>query len=648
LWALLDENGKACGDVAVATIVGTAGVGKTALAVRWAHEAADRFPDGQLYVDLSGFGASMIPVAPADAVRRMLDALAVPSRQVPSDPVAQRDLYRSLVAGRRMLIVLDNARDAAQVRPLLPGGPGSMVVVTSRIQLTGLVAVEGAHPLPLDVLTLTEATDLLSSRLGLDRITAEPGAAGELAELCARLPLALAIVAARAGVHPKTSFAGVVQELRDSATRLDGFDVGEDLGVRAVLSWSYQGLPTAARRMFRLLGVHPGPDITVAATASLAGVGQDQARALLRQLAEAHLLTERTSGRFGFHDLLRAYSCERGLREDSDIERSAAVGRTLEHYLYSGYRAAIALRPGLDPIGLDQPAPGVVPESVADYEQAMAWFEAEHHVLTLVENLALSGGFDTHGWQLAVCLNDYLERRGYFRNLQAISRRALAAAERTDDRRAQALAHRIVGRSASVLGSHQEADHHFEQMLTLSQQFGDRVLQGHACLGLGVSGERQGKHDDGLDRYQQALSLYQSVGDRAWQALILNNVGWSQAHLGNYQQALESCQQAIELLREIGDKHTEALCWDSIGFAQHHLARPAEAISSYRQALALCRHFGDRIREAEILDHLADAYHADAQPQLATDAWRQSLAILDEFRSPCAAQIRLKFQVATP
>jgi tetratricopeptide (TPR) repeat protein len=377
-------------------------------------------------------------------------------------------------------------------------------------------------------------------------------------------------------------------------------------------------------------------------------VPQGQALGILGQLTEAHLLTERASGRFGFHDLLRVYSCERGRCEDSDQERSGAVGRALDHYLYTGYRAAKALRPGLEAIGLDQPQPGVIPEPIADYDQALAWFDAEHQVLTAVENLALSGGFDTHGWQLGLCLMDYLNRRGFCRSSQAIARAALAAAERTCDRRAEAMTRCMSSRAAIVAGSYAEAEHHLERMLALAEQLGDGFVYAHGHLGLGGLRERQGRHGEALSSYRKALTAYASAGSQTWQALTLNNIGWSEVSLGNYQRALASCEQAMDLLRELDDKHSEALCWDSIGYAHYHLARQSEAIASYRHALALVRRLGDRFLEAEILQHLGDAYDADSQPGLAADAWRQSLAILDDLGHPRADQLRPKLQAAVP
>ena len=374
---LLDQTaGQAPGTVVISAIGGTAGVGKTALAVHWAHRVADRFPDGQLYVNLRGFDPSGTPVAPADATRRFLDALQVPANQIPSSAEAQQSLYRSLLAGRRMLIVLDNARDVGQVRPLLPGGPRCLVLVTSRNQLTGLVAAEGAHPVTLDLLSPADARELLARRIGPERIAAELDVATELTGLCARLPLAVSIAAARVAMHPHLPLATLVSELRDATGRLDVLDAGEAASsVRAVFSWSYQNLSQPAARMFRLLGVHPGPDITVAAAASLAGVSPGQARQGLSQLIRASLIAEHLPGRFAFHDLLRAYAAERAGAEDGEAQRRAAARRMLDHYLHTAYAAALVLNPDLDQITVAPPEPTRRPEPMMGYERALAWFE---------------------------------------------------------------------------------------------------------------------------------------------------------------------------------------------------------------------------------------------------------------------------------
>jgi DNA-binding SARP family transcriptional activator/tetratricopeptide (TPR) repeat protein len=642
LTGLLDRpDEEPPGAVVISAIGGTAGVGKTALAVHWAHRVAGRFPDGQLYVNLRGFDPSGTPVTSADTVRRFLDALQVPASRIPSSPEAQQDLYRSLLADRRMLIVLDNASDAAQVRPLLPGGPACLVLVTSRSQLTSLIAAEGAHPVTLDVLSPAEAGELLERRLGPERIAAEPDAAVELTRLCARLPLALAIAAARAGMHPRLPLAALVSELREARGRLDALDAGEAAtSVRAVLSWSYQELPAQAARMFRLLGVHPGPDITAPAAASLAGVHPDETRPALSQLTRANLLTEHVPGRFAFHDLLRVYAAERAAAEDSRANRHAATHRALDHYLHTAYAAALVLFPQRAPLTLAPPQPGVTLERIEGYEQAMNWFEAEHRVLLAEVARAASNGFDTHTWQLPLTMTTFLDRRGYWHDYAAVQHTALAAAERLGDRYGQAAAHNNLGYASIQFGSYEDARAHLEQSLTLYRQLGDHTGQGRALSGISFMYERQGRYREALEYGSEALALYRSADHRIWQAITLNNIGWYYALLGEYQQSLTFCEQALALHQELSERHGEAAAWDSAGYARHHLGQHAEAIACYQRALDLFREAGDRFYEAEILIHIGDAHDADGKPLLARDAWQRALTILDDLHHPRADEIR--------
>jgi DNA-binding SARP family transcriptional activator/Tfp pilus assembly protein PilF len=643
---LSPPGGNPPGVVVIAAIGGTAGIGKTALAVHWAHQIAERFPDGQLYINLRGFDPSGTPVTPADAVRRFLDALHTPARQIPSTAEAQQDLYRSLVAGRRMLIVLDNARDTDQVRPLLPGGPECLVLVTSRRQLTGLVAAEGAHPVTLDLLSPAEAGELLAQRLGQERLAAEPGVAAELTGLCAGLPLALSIAAARAATQPGLLLATLAGQLRDASGRLDALDAGDVASVRAVFSWSYRQLAQPTARMFRLLGVHPGPDITAAAAASLAGSPLSPARQALRELTQASLLAESAPGRLAFHDLLRSYAAERTAAEDSQPQQRAATHRMLDHYLHTAYAAALVLHSHRDTINLVPAQPGVIPEAMAGYEQAMAWFDAEHRVVLATIDQAVSAGFDTHGWQIPLTLTTFFDRRGYWRSYPTAQQTALASAQRLDDPEAQALVHRSLGHASTQAGSYQEAAHHYEQALDLYRQLGDREGQARVLLGLGFTRDRQGQYRHALAYCRQALDVYKTLGDRARQASILNNIGWCHVRLGSYQDALAYCQQALSLHQEIGYQHGEANAWDTLGCAHDHLGRHTEAAACYQEALTLLRKLDDRLLRAEVLTHLGDAHHSNGEPQLAREAWQQALAIIEDLNLPDAERVRAKLREA--
>jgi DNA-binding SARP family transcriptional activator/Tfp pilus assembly protein PilF len=635
--------------VVISAIGGTAGVGKTALAVHWAHQVAARFPDGQLYVNLRGFDPSGTPVPPDDAIRGFLDALQVPPDRVPPSPQAREGLYRSLLAGRRMLVVLDNARDAAQARPLLPGEPGCLVLVTSRSPLTSLVAAVGAHPVRLDVLSAAEGRALLALRLGQERITAEPDVVAELTALCAGLPLALAIVAARAAMRPGQPLATLAAEFRDAAGVLDVLDGGDAAtSVRATLSWSYRQLPAPAARMFRLLSVHPGPDITAAAAASLAGTSPAMGRRLLDELIRANLLAGNDQGRFAFHDLLRAYAGERASAEDSEPERRAAIHRMLDYYLHSARAADLALFPHGDPVPVAAPQPGVRPDDLAGAEQAMAWFGAEYRVLLAVAAQAAARGFDAHGWQLPVVLRTFADRRGYWHDYLAALDTAHASARRLGDRAGQALVQRQLGHVSTMLGRYPDARAHQRQALRLYRQLRDARGQGHSLIGLAGAAERQGRYRQALAHCLNALGMYQAAGDRHGQAGTLNNIGWCHAQLREYAQALTFCEQAAAIHQELGDRHGAATAWDSLGYAHHQLGLHPEAVACYRQAIDLFREQGDRFNQADVLIHLGDDHLAAGQPQTAAAAWAEALAILGDLHHPRAAGIRVRLRAAPP
>ncbi|HEU4423923.1 MAG TPA: tetratricopeptide repeat protein [Pilimelia sp.] len=627
----------------VAVVSGTAGVGKTALAVHWAHQVRDQFPDGQLYVNLRGFDTSGSAMAPAEAVRGFLDALNVSPQRLPVGLDAQAGLYRSLLSGKRMLILLDNARDAEQVRPLLPGAPGCVVVVTSRNQLPGLVAVEGAHPLALDLLPADEATQLLARRLGPARVAVEPRAVEDIIARCARLPLALAIVAARAATHPGFHLDALAGELHDARDGLDAFAGGDAItDMRAVFSWSYHTLSDEAARLFRLLGLHPGPDIATHAAASLAGVPLGRIRPLLTELTRAHLVSERVPGRFAFHDLLRVYAIELAHTHDTDEERHAAVHRVLDHYLNSAHPASLLLNPYRDVLSPASPVAGVTPVRVAEVRQAMAWFTAEYAILLAVVELAEAHGFDAHTWQLASAIGTFCQRRGHWRDQIAIQSAALAATRRLADLDRQASAHRDLGRAHVRLSNDGAAHHHFRQALDLYGKLGDATGQAHIYNNIADALDRQGRPQDALGHSQQAVDLFRAAGKRTGLAWALNGVGWLHSRLGNYEQAIAYCEEALVLQREIDDRQGQGATWDSLGYAHHHLGHHERALSCYEHAFDLIREVGDRYQQADVLTHLGDTHEASGNPAAARDAWLRALEILDELGHPDADQVRRK------
>jgi DNA-binding SARP family transcriptional activator/tetratricopeptide (TPR) repeat protein len=639
LDALLAEaEGQPSTAVVISAVSGTAGVGKTALAVHWAHRVAHRFPDGQLYVNLRGFDPGGQVLDPGTAVRGFLEALGVPAQRMPADLHAQAALYRSLLAGRQVLVVLDNARDAEHVRPLLPGTATAFAVVTSRSQLTPLVATDGAHPLALDLLTRPEAHELLEHRLGWVRVAAEPAAVERIIAECAALPLALSIAAARAS---QTAFGlgQVAEELADVAGRLDALDAGDPLTqVRAVFSWSYATLSPAAARLFRLLGLHPGPDVTAPAAAALAARPQPEVRRLLAELTRASLLTEHTPGRYGCHDLLRTYAIAVTADVDPDGERRAAVARLLDHYTHTAHAAARALNPTRDPIPLPlaEPVPGVTPEPIAGQPEATGWLTAEHPALLAAARLADEQGFDRHTWQLAWSLSPFFNRQGHWQDWAVTSRLALRAGGRMADPTAQAYAHRELAFAHVRLDRIEDALAELHVALNLYDQSGNLVGQAHSrhtIAALLVDADDTAA----LDQAQRALALFGAAGHRHGQADILPMIARLHAAAGDDTRALAYAEQALALHQELADRYGEATSWQGLGYVHRRLEHTATAVDCYRRALALFQEAGDRYQQADTLLSIGDT-HADAGDQdAARAAWRQALGIFTDLGHANAA-----------
>jgi DNA-binding SARP family transcriptional activator/tetratricopeptide (TPR) repeat protein len=651
LDALGGRVGATAGAVVISVIDGTAGVGKTALAVHWAHRHAGRFPDGQLYVNLRGFDPAGTPVPAPAAIRGFLEALGVPSPQIPAGLEEQAGLYRSLLAGRRMLIVLDNARDPEQVRPLLPGATGCLVLVTSRNRLTSLVALQGAHPVTLDLLTLDEARDLLAQRLGADRAAIEPDVFDDLIELCARLPLALNIAASRAAAHPDVPLAALAGQLRETHQRLDALDAGDMAAdTRAVFSWSYSTLSGELARMFRLLGMHPGPDIAVPAAASLTGITPDQARAALDELAMVHLLSEHVPNRYASHDLLRAYATERARTHDSDHERHQALRRVLDYYLHTAAAGHRLLAPQQrSPIPLSEPTAGVVASPMPDRAAALAWFDQEHDCLLTIQQLACSQGWDVQVFQLAWTLDYYHARRGHLHDRAATWQLALAAAQRLDVPAAQTLSRENLGRAYAQAGQNSEALSHLHHALTMAQQTGDTISQGRTHYFTAVALDQSGDQHQALGHADRALSLFRTADEGLWQANTLNATGWFLIRLGRYTEARASCEAALALYRRHMPGHgSDTATLDSLGIIAHHLHDHDRALEHYNQALALCRDEGDTYTEAGLLDHLAETHLALNNPDEALHAWEGAhMLYQSQYRLSDAERISQKIAATT-
>jgi DNA-binding SARP family transcriptional activator/tetratricopeptide (TPR) repeat protein/transcriptional regulator with XRE-family HTH domain len=633
------------GTVVISTVGGMPGVGKTALALHWAHQVAGEFPDGQLYVNLRGFDPSGA-VAPGQALGWFLEALGVAAEATPVSQEARAALYRSLVAGRRLLIVLDNARDADQARLLLPGSPGCLVLVTSRSQLTGLAASVGARLITLDVLSPAEARQMLTDRIGADRAAAEPAAVSDIANLCAFLPLALAVAAARAAARPGVPLAALADELRSTATRMDALDAGDpSASVRAVFSWSTRQLSPGGARMFRLLGLHPGPDVELYAAAALTGTTVPQTRQALDGLARANLIQPAAAGRYGMHDLLRGYARELSAR-DGEEDQDAALTRLFDHYLYTAAAAMDTLFPAELRYRPRIPCPATPVPPLADPTAAREWLDRERAGLVAAAGHTAAGAWPGHAIRLAATLSRYLLNGDHGPEALTIFNHALGAARRTGDRTAEAAAltdisimdwqqsrfqqavdgylqalalfseagdrageARVLGNlglAEKDLGRYEEAAQHQQEALAILRELGDRFREGRALGYLGLILGRQGRHEEARGYHQKTLDLSREIGDRVGEAWALQWLGVVDLRLGRYQSAAGYLQHALALFQEMDIKSGEAL--NLVKFGELYVAsgRYEQAAGNFEQAVVMSRELADTVLEGEALIGLGD------------------------------------------
>jgi DNA-binding SARP family transcriptional activator/tetratricopeptide (TPR) repeat protein len=513
--ALTDGGvGRSGGSEAVVAIVGPGGVGKTWLALHWAHQHTARYPDGQLFVDLRGFDPAGEPMPPTTAVHGFLTALGVPSASIPADPHAQVGLYRNSIAGRRMLVVLDNARSSEEVVPLLPGSPTCTVLVTSRDRLPGLVGAHAAHRLLLDVLDPGDARQVLADRLGSERLAVEREAVDAVVSRCGGLPLALSIAAGRAAASPGLQLADLAAEMRDSGTRLSALDEDDpSASLSAMLSSSYSALNPERARLFGLLGLSTGAVTSLAAVAALGVLSTARAEAMLRTLEQVSLVHQQAPGRFRIHDLVRLYAAERIRLDQPAAEPDKALRRLIDFYVHTAYAADRLLDPHRAPIELGPQPPGCRPEHLSDADAALAWFTEEHANVLAAQRLA-----HEHGWHdlvglLAWGLATFHYRRGYLSEEIGTWETALEAAERSGDAAAQRLAHRLLGRVHSRAGWHAEATAHLERALTLAQEGGnlaEEVLTRHA---LSLASSRRADNEQALEHSREVLRPLVTVGE---------------------------------------------------------------------------------------------------------------------------------------
>jgi tetratricopeptide (TPR) repeat protein len=598
----------------ISVIQGTAGIGKSTLAINWAHGVADRFPDGQLYVNLRGFDPVASPLSPAEAMRGFLDTLAVSPERIPASLDAQAALYRSLLADRSVLVVLDNARDAGQVRPLLPGSPGCAVVITSRSQLTSLVAAEGAQVIPLSLPTPAEAAQLLARRLGAEKISAESIAVADIIALCARLPLALAIVAARAASNPGFSLTSLAHDLISTKGDLDAFE-GTDItvGTRAAFSWSYSQLSDEAAMLFRLLGLNRGLDVTPPAAAALAAVSLGQARSLLAELTQGNLISEHSPGRFTFHDLLRAYAAERCQAEETAEQRDRAAGRLASWYLASADAADRLLAPLRRHVPVDNAEGDIVPLIFQSYEAALAWCESERENLIATVRLAAETGHHEQAWKLATALVSFFHLRKYRTDWLAASTIAVDSARQIGDKWGAAWSMLCMGGALVDLQRPYDAIGSYSQALAEWRETGDEYGQAIALSDLSDAYCNVGRLDDSLASGEDALQLWQRIADRSGgignrrgEAFTLSSMGRTCNALGRFRDALEYLERALRAAHD-ADWHSEGMTLHLLGVSLMGLGQLQQATARLNEALTHQRDIGDRYGEAETLRDLAKA-----------------------------------------
>lgn len=621
--ALRDDSSA----VSIAVITGTAGVGKTALAVHWAHRVAHRFPDGQLYLDLCGY-ASRSPLSPVAALGSLLRSLGTRPEEVPLDVAEAAALFRSRVAGLRMLVLLDNAGSVEQVRPLLPGSPGSLVLVTSRERLGGLVARHGALRVSLDVLSPEEAGELLARLVGVDRMRAESDSSTELAGVCAYLPLALRIAAAHLADRPHGSIAEYVAGLRDdnrlSALAVDG---DEDAAVRITLDLSYQTIPAAAQRLFRLLGLVPGVDFTPDAAAALASVPPQEAAALLNRLAGAHLVTERSPHRYTFHDLLRQYAKERADAENAD-DGAAALDRLLDWYLGMVFAARDRLY--RQRVHLPPPALPPVREFASD-EAALRWLDTEHrNLVAAIEHAATCGPRPT-SWLLADGLRGYLSQRSPKADWFTACQPALAAAVVDQDPSGQAAMYASLAQAEHSLGDYQPAIEHLTSARVLALQGGWSAAEAFVTANLGIVQQEIGLAEQAEENFIEALALYRRDGRAVGEAIALNNLGNFYRRSGRLHEAVACITHALDHYRRDGGvPGGEAAALDSLGRVYHDLGHLDRALALAGEAVVRHRRVGNSQSEATALLALADIHTDRGDYRLALESAETAMRMSDK------------------
>jgi DNA-binding SARP family transcriptional activator len=641
-----DGAGRGTG-TAVAAIAGTAGVGKTALAVHAAHIAADNFPDGQLYANLHGASAGLQPLQPLDVLGRFLRALGTDPSGVPAELDEASAMFRSELTDQRLLVVLDNAADAAQVAPLLPAASGCGALVTSRQLLTGL---DSATHLQLDVLPAGDAVALLGRLVGQDRMAAEPDAAAEVARFCGWLPLALRIAGGRLAARPSWPVSALAERLGDAQRRLDELELGE-AGVRAsfAVSWAHldasaETVDRAAAELFGMLGLLDSPEVGVPVVARLLDQPEDAAERALERLVDAQLLETPAPGRYRLHDLLRLYARELAGERHPAPERAAALTRALGLYVAAAWDAFELVRPGNSRLDrADDRWRGGGP-GFDDQQAALAWLEAERsNLLIAIRQAAATPGVPPEIIiQIAHALFGFFLVRGHLRDWALVNQAALRAARELGDRAAEALAHNDLGLAQFEQGRYAEAVAHHQQTLAIGRDLGDRHVEAASLNNLGLVYERQGRYDESAACQQESLAIKRELGDRGGQAISLSNLGYVQTLLGRYEEAVACQRESLAIHRDTGDRRCQAISLGNLGVVYERMGRYDEAVTCQRENLAIRRELGDRRGEAYGLHDLGIVYRRQGRPEESLASLRESLAIRRDQADPYGQADSLK------
>ncbi|GIH09741.1 hypothetical protein Rhe02_78080 [Rhizocola hellebori] len=613
------------GMVVISAVAGMAGIGKTALAVQIGHRLAERFPDGQLFVDLHGFTEGVARVQPAQALDRLLRDVGVPGERIPSGLEERAALWRSVLAGRRMLVVLDNAATEEQVQPLLPGASGCLVLVTSRRRLTGL---ESTHAVSLDMLPQADAVTLFLRTADRPELIADAPEVLEAVQLCGRLPLAIRIAAARLKHRRVWTVSDLVSRLREIAG-LATLDDGQR-SIHAALHLSYQHLSASAQRLYRLLGLPPGPDVEAYAAAALTAGTPDEASRLLDGLVDDHMLQEPSPGRFQLHDLVRAHAAELAAERETPAQRQAALTRLLDHYRHTAASAMTVAypyerhrRPTV--ATAHTPAP-----DVDDPNGAQHWLDTELPNLLAAVQHAAQHGWPEHAWHLAATLDQHLLTRGRVRDMQTLHQQTLNLARELGNHRAEIDALNGLGFVERMLGHRDPAADHHGQALRIACDIGDRPGEMQALNGLGYIHRMRGRHEQAVDHYGQALRIAREIGDRSGEMQALTGLGYTHFMLGHYELAGDHHEQALHIAQDIGDRVGERIALDGLGVLHRLAGRFEQAGDNYARALRIARDIGDRVGELRMLNSLGSVHWSLGRSEQADDHYTRALRIAQD------------------